>query len=124
MDLHQQRASRCSFVNPCCDYSTHFTYYFAIYALGRARRPSWRIVCAIVWKAAQAEQRAGCSLSRMGSSSEGVACCGARVRYWHKADKSKRLLFVRFRGQSGHRPTCGFAAKCRTALRNRADEND
>jgi hypothetical protein len=27
-----------------------------------------------------------------------VFCCGASGRDWHKADKSSRLLFVRFRG--------------------------
>ena len=32
-----------------------------------------------------------------------VVCCGALVRFWHKADKSSLLLFVRFRGRSGHR---------------------
>jgi hypothetical protein len=30
-------------------------------------------------------------------------CCGALVRFWHKADIQRRLLFVRFWGQSGHR---------------------
>src|SRR5262245_651778 len=34
-------------------------------------------------------------------------CCAAYVGLWHKADVPSRLLFVRFRGQSGHQPAIG-----------------
>jgi hypothetical protein len=33
-----------------------------------------------------------------GGSNRDAICCGAFVRFWHKADMAERLLFVRFRG--------------------------
>src|SRR5262249_38713242 len=47
----------------------------------------------------------------------GVVCCDALVRFWHKADIPRCLLFVGFRGRSGHAPIIKFGMSRRQLLR-------
>ena len=38
------------------------------------------------------------ALLKAGLKQAVLFCCNANVRFWHKADKSNLLLFVRFQG--------------------------